>query len=81
MKKFLEIGFWVTLVAFLALGAAVVFGQLIGVFALSPALVVGSSEVLSAWAFSLSTACAVFAFALQYFVKKPAGDDEGETEA
>ncbi|RKT87237.1 hypothetical protein SAMN05421805_102350 [Saccharopolyspora antimicrobica] len=66
MKKALEFVFWLALVAFLALGALIVFGQLLGVVVLSPGLVEGAAAALNWSAFSSATVCALAAFALQY---------------
>lgn len=72
MKKAIEFVFWIALVAFLALGALIVFGQLLGVIVLSPGLVDGASAALNWSAFSSATVCALAAFALQYFPKADA---------
>ncbi|MDA3650124.1 hypothetical protein LZ318_01760 [Saccharopolyspora indica] len=74
MKKVLEFVFWLALVAFLALGALIVFGQLLGVVVLSPGLVDGAASALNWSAFSSATVCALAAFVLQYL---PKSDEEG----
>lgn len=79
MKKIIETLFWITLGAFLALGLTVVVGQLVGVVAVSPGWVSGASKLFSDTAFTLSTLCAVFAFALQYF-KTSDADEAGDAE-
>lgn len=66
MKRTIEILFWISLVAFLALGTLIVFGQLLGVVILSPGLVNGAASALNWSAFSSATVCALTAFALQY---------------
>ncbi|KAA5835196.1 hypothetical protein ABT337_08080 [Saccharopolyspora hirsuta] len=70
MKKALEFVFWIALAAFLALGALIVFGQLLGVVLLSPGLVSGAASALNWSAFSAATVCALAAFALQYLPKE-----------
>ncbi|MDA3627082.1 hypothetical protein OU415_16680 [Saccharopolyspora sp. WRP15-2] len=81
MKKALEFIFWIALVAFLALGSLIVLGQLLGVVALSPGLVEGAASTLNWSAFSSATACALAAFALQYFPKEKSTDGPGAEQS
>ncbi|MER7015412.1 hypothetical protein ABT324_28605 [Saccharopolyspora sp. NPDC000359] len=74
MKKALELVFWTALAAFLALGALIVLGQLLGVVLLSPWLVSGAAAALNWSAFSAATLCALAAFALQYFPAEGSAD-------
>lgn len=78
MKRVLEVCFWITLAVFMLLGAVVVFWQLIGVIFIQPTWVTFPSKTLSTVAFSASTACALFAFVLQYFSSSL--KDEGVVE-
>lgn len=66
MKRFLDVLFWITLIAFLALGAAVVFGQIAGVLLNNASLVAGADALFGDWAYSMSTACAAAALLLGY---------------
>ncbi|WP_040160664.1 hypothetical protein [Nigerium massiliense] len=79
MKKILEVGFWVSLAAFMVLGGVVVFGQIAGVLLNNGALVAGVDERFSDLAFSLSTVCAAFALALRYF-SSPSDASGGEAK-
>ncbi|MDN5724473.1 MAG: hypothetical protein L0G99_00895 [Propionibacteriales bacterium] len=80
MKKILEVCFWIALAVFMLLGAAVVFWQLVGVIFVQPTWVTVPSKTLSTVAFSASTACALFAFVLQYFMSSLKDDGVVEDE-
>lgn len=67
MKNAIVLIFWLSLVAFLVLGAGIVGGQLLGVIVGSSDLVAGSANLFNWPAFSLATVCALAAFALSYF--------------
>lgn len=67
MKKAIVLIFWLSLVAFLVLGAGIVGGQFLGVVIGSSDLVAGSANLFNWPAFSFATVCALAAFTLSYF--------------
>ncbi|WP_145015720.1 hypothetical protein [Micrococcus luteus] len=72
MKRIIDIAFWLTLGAFLLLGAVIVLVQLIGVVTLNGDLMVWAAETLNWPAFTSATLCAVAAFVRTYFADEPA---------
>ncbi|GAA4863306.1 hypothetical protein [Saccharopolyspora cebuensis] len=77
MKKLVETVFWIFLVAFLALGALIVFGQLLGVVLVNPVIVSGAAALFNWSAFTSATICALAAFVLQYLP----GEGKATTES
>lgn len=71
--------FYISLAAFLCMGAVLVFTQFGGVFAMSSELVALSRENLGPTTFAMASICASFAFILTYS-KQFAGltEDDGE---
>lgn len=69
MKKLIAALFWISLAAFMLLGAIVVFGQLLGAIVQQPAWMLALDETPSTLAFVMSTICALSAFVLQYLPK------------
>lgn len=75
MRKLVEALFWISLAAFILLGAVVVVGQILGTIAFQPAWVAGLAGVPSTAAFVMSTVCALAAFTLQYIGRPDAAED------
>lgn len=78
MKRIVLAVFWLTLTAFLLLGAGIVFGQLAGVLTGSGAWVTGAAALLNWPAFTLATVCSLAAFVLGYFPSEKKFQDEPE---
>ncbi|WP_018296811.1 hypothetical protein [Corynebacterium lubricantis] len=64
--KLLKALFFFFLAFFLIGGLLIVFGQLIGLFALSGTMIDGTYDTLAPWVFSSATFCALCAYLLGY---------------